>query len=251
MNKKRERENINSLLARKAPELSFEESVFGDFISDKNANIQIHTFPILEYEERYISINESVSYTYFSLYYYGKCSEVVRVRSTALFNSNTYIEKFGNKPFVGFNQESWDMFFELIFLMLEEIEQREIYQYSGWNSTLDQYIFGNIRIEADELCRIQTNQVKKDTLLSEINKEEIVKIINKIAENLSRGKPLAGYTMLMYLIMGHLEPRFVERFIKSFEFALSVVGMTGTGKTSTLKAIFNTCDLSVLSFEDT
>ena len=106
--------NFNSLFLLKAPELRFnEDEAYYGYIIDDNEN-KINTFPILEYEERYLSLNDAESYTYLSICSYGQCTGIVRIKSSALFNSSTFISKFGNKPFATFNDNSWAIFFTTI-----------------------------------------------------------------------------------------------------------------------------------------
>lgn len=75
------------------------------FIIDDNEN-KINVFPILLYEERFLSPNNSESYTYLSICYNGHCTEVISIKSCALFNQRTFISQFGNKPFASFNDSS-------------------------------------------------------------------------------------------------------------------------------------------------
>ena len=242
-------QNLNSLFSIKAPELRFDEDeVYYGFVVDDNEN-KIHTFPILEYEERYLSLNDSESYTYLSICSYGQCTDVVRIKSSNLFNANTFISKFGNKPFASFNDNSWSIFFTTIRVMLPEIEQRVVYQYSGWNKELDKYLFGNLLIDANNILPIQTTLVKTDTLLSDKKDTEVCQNIDNITKHISSNQ-LIGYIFLIYLLSSHCNQRFIQLYRSSFEFVLSITGATNSYKTSTSRAFFNTNDGSVSSFED-
>ncbi|MBQ7900694.1 MAG: hypothetical protein IJ365_01860 [Clostridia bacterium] len=242
-------QNLNSLFSIKAPELRFDEDeVYYGFVVDDNEN-KIHTFPIIEYEERYLSLNDSESYTYLSICSYGQCTDVVRIKSSNLFNANTFISKFGNKPFASFNDNSWTMFFTTIKVMLPEIEQRVVYQYSGWNKELDKYLFGNLLIDANNILPIQTTLVKTDTLLSDKKDAEVCQNIDNITKHISSNQ-LIGYIFLIYLLSSHCNQRFIQLYRSSFEFVLSITGATNSYKTSTSRAFFNTNDGSVSSFED-
>lgn len=241
--------NFNALFARGAPELSFsDDEMYYGYIIDDNEN-KINTFPILEYEERYLSLNDAESYTYLSICSFGQCTEIVRVKSSTLFNSSTFISKFGNKPFADFDKNSWAIFFTVIQVMLTEIEQRVVYEYSGWNKELDQYLFGNLLIDANNRLSIQTTLVKTETLLSDKKDAEVCQHINNLAKHIS-GNQLIGYIFIIYLLLSHNKQRLIQIHHLSPEFVLSIVAGTGSYKTSTTRAFFNTYDGSVSSFED-
>lgn len=242
-------QKLNSLFLLKAPELRFDEDeVHYGFVVDDNEN-KINTFPILKYEEIYLSLNNAESYTYLSICSYGQCTGIVRIKSSALFNSKTFISKFGNKPFASFNDTSWAIFFTVIKVMLTEIEQRVVYEYSGWNKELDKYLLGTLLIDANNILPIQTTLVKTGTLLSNKNGTEVCQNIDNIAKHIS-GNQLIGYIFLIYLLASHSKQRFIQKYHLSLEFVLSIVAETSSYKTATSLAFFNTFDGSVSSFED-
>lgn len=218
------------------------------FIIDDNEN-KIDVFPILWYEERYLSLNNSESYTYLSLCVNGQCTDEICIKSGKLFDIKTFVTQFGNKPFAAFAESSWDIFWGTIKALLLEIEQRIVYQYSGWNKELDRYILGNCLIDANSVSHIQTSLVKTDTLLSEKTEIDICENINNIARNIS-SKEIIGYIFIIYLLIGHINQRFVQSYHTSLEVVLSIVAETNSYKTATAIAIFNTDDASVSSFED-
>ncbi|MBR2885036.1 MAG: hypothetical protein IKB93_09620, partial [Clostridia bacterium] len=241
--------NLNSLFSANAPELRFHANEASNgYVIDDNGNI-INTFPMLEYEERHVSSNKSRSYTYLSLCSYGQRSEVVCINSPNLFKSSTYIELFGNKPFAMFDKKSWSIFFTIIEVMLLEIEQRMIYEYSGWNQELDKYLFGNLMIEANNVRPVTSTLVKSKTVQSQKSCEDLYKDVDRIAKNIA-SKPIIGYIWFMYLMHSHCKPRFVQLFRLCPEFLTSIVGGTGSYKTSIAKGLFNTHDASLSSFED-
>jgi len=241
--------NLNSLLSIKAPELRYDEDeVLYGYIIDDNEN-KINTFPILEYEERHLSLNDAESYIYLSICSYGQRTEVVRIKSNTLFNSSTFVSKFGNKPFASFDNNSWAIFFTVIDVMLTEIEQRVVYKYSGWNKELDEYLFGSLLIDANNTLPIQTALVKPDTLLSDKKNAEVCQNINNIAKHISSNQ-LIGYIFIIYLLSSHSKQRFIQISHSSPEFILSIVAGTGSYKTATSLAFFNSHDSSVSSFED-
>ena len=243
-------ENLNSVFLKNAPELRYEvDKLHNGFVTDDNEN-KINTIPIPEYEDRYLSLNNSESYIYLSICSYGHCTDIVRIKSNALFNKSTFISCFGNKPFATFNNDSWHMFFRIINITMPECEQRVVYEYSGWSKDLDKYLFGNLSITADEVSSIQTTLVKTDTVLSEKAAADVCKNINNIFRNISCNE-LIGYILLIYLLMSHCKQRTVEKCRLCPEFVLSIIGKTNSFKTATSIAIFNTYDGSVSSFEDT
>ena len=241
--------NLNLLFSKHATGLRYvKDEANKSFIFDDNEN-KINTFPILKYEERYLSLNDAESYTYLSICSYGQCTGIVRIKSSAVFNSSTFISKFGNKPFASFNDNSWVIFFTVIKVMLTEIEQRVVYEYSGWNKELDKYLFGNLLIDANNILPIQTTLVKTDTLLSYKNGTEVCQNVDNIAKHIS-GSQLIGYIFLIYLLSSHSKQRFIQKYRLSLEFVLSIVAATSSYKTATSLAFFNTYDGSVSSFED-
>lgn len=241
--------NLNLLFSKHATGLRYvKDAANKSFIFDDNEN-KINTFPILKYEERYLSLNDAESYTYLSICSYGQCTGIVRIKSSAVFNSSTFISKFGNKPFASFNDNSWVIFFTVIKVMLTEIEQRVVYEYSGWNKELDKYLFGNLLIDANNILPIQTTLVKTDTLLSDKNGTEVCQNVDNIAKHIS-GSQLIGYIFLIYLLSSHSKQRFIQKYRLSLEFVLSIVAATSSYKTATSLAFFNTYDGSVSSFED-
>ena len=241
--------NLNLLFSKHATGLRYvKDESNKSFIFDDNEN-KINTFPILKYEERYLSLNDAESYTYLSICSYGQCTGIVRIKSSAVFNSSTFISKFGNKPFASFNDNSWVIFFTVIKVMLTEIEQRVVYEYSGWNKDLDKYLFGNLLIDANNILPIQTTLVKTDSLLSDKNGTEVCQNVDNIAKHIS-GSQLIGYIFLIYLLSSHSKQRFIQKYRLSLEFVLSIVAATSSYKTATSLAFFNTYDGSVSSFED-
>ena len=241
--------NLNLLFSKHATGLRYvKDESNKSFIFDDNEN-KINTFPILKYEERYLSLNDAESYTYLSICSYGQCTGIVRIKSSAVFNSSTFISKFGNKPFASFNDNSWVIFFTVIKVMLTEIEQRVVYEYSGWNKDLDKYLFGNLLIDANNILPIQTTLVKTDSLLSDKNGTEVCQNVDNIAKHIS-GSQLIGYIFLIYLLSSHSKQRFIQKYRLSLEFVLSIVAATSSYKTETSLAFFNTYDGSVSSFED-
>ncbi len=241
--------NLNLLFSKHAARLRYvEDEENKSFIIDDNEN-KINVFPIPLYEERFLSPNNSESYTYLSICRNGHYTEVIRIKSCALFNPSMFISQFGNKPFASFNDSSWTIFFKTIKVILQEIEQKKVYQYSGWDKELDKYIFGNLLIDANSISHIQTALVKTDTLLSEKTNIDICKNVNNIAHHISN-KKIIGHIFIIYLLMGHINQRFVQVYHISPEFVLSILAKTNSYKTATAIAIFNTYNGPVSSFED-
>lgn len=125
------------------------------FITDDNEN-QLYTFPILCDEEILLEADDSKSYISISIFSYGKFKGTVCIKSTDVFDKKTYIQPFGNKPFLEFNATSWIIFFELIKFMLSNTEQKIVYCYSGWSNDLCYYLFGTLLIDANNAVHIQT-----------------------------------------------------------------------------------------------
>lgn len=243
-------EKLNPLFSKEETGLRYyEDETHNGVISDENGNC-LNTFPVLVYEERHLLLNDSESYMYLAIRSYGKTTDVVRIKSNALFNKNTYVSMFGNKPFAEFDERSWSIFFKLIKTMLPEIEQKVVYEYFGWNNDLDRYLFGNLLIDADNVLPIQTTFVKTKTLLSEKSNKDICECISDIVKNISNNE-IIGNICIMYLLLSHIKQRFVVKFRVCPEFVLSIVGATGSYKTTTATALFNTYNGSVSSFEDT
>ena len=76
--------NFNALFSKRAPHLRFEEdeTLHGYVIDDKKR--KINTIPILEYEERYLSVDSSMSYVYLHICSYGHQEETVCIKSSEL-----------------------------------------------------------------------------------------------------------------------------------------------------------------------
>ena len=241
--------SLNSLFSLSAPELRFDEDdTYYGYVGDDNEN-KIHTFPVSEYEERYLSLYDAESYIYLSICSYGQYSEIVRMKSNDLFNPKAFISIFGNKPFALFSDAAWDMFFSVAKVMLSEIDQRVIYEYAGWNKDLDKYVFGNLLIDANNRFPIQSTLVRTDTALSDKKDTDVCQNIDNIVEHLSKN-PLIGYIFIIYLLASHIKQRFIEKYRSCPEFVLSITAGTGSYKTATATAIFNSHSGSVSSFED-
>lgn len=242
--------NLNSLFMQRAPNLRFEEdeTLYGVVIDDKKR--MINTIPILEYEERYLSADSSMSYIYLYIRSYGHQEETVCIKSSELFNSKTFIKSYGNKPFADFDNDEWNIFFEVMRVTLLEIDQRVVYTYSGWTKDFDSYLFGNLMVDTYDVMEIETSLVKSRTPLSRKSAAEVCKIVNEIAKSIS-SNPLVGYSMITYLMLSHTKPRFVIAYRKGPEFIVCIVGETGSFKTNASIGMFNTHDGTVASFEDT
>ena len=242
--------NLNLLFSKQKAGLRYvEDEANNGFIIDDYEN-KINTFPLLLYEERLLSPNNSESYTYLSICSYGQCTDLIRIQSCDLFKQTTFISRFGNKPFASFNGRSWSIFFDVIKVMLSEMEQKAVYLYSGWNNELDKYIFGNLLIDANNVSPIQTSLVKTDTILSKKTDVDICRNVNNIFQNISSSK-LVGNTAVIYLLLGHSKQRFFEIYRICPEFLLSFLGKTNSYKTATATAMYNSYNGSVSSFEDT
>lgn len=242
-------QNLNSLFSIRAPELRFDEDeVLHGFVVDDNER-RINTFPILHYEERYLSVNDSESYTYISICSFGECMNTVKIRSSELFTERAFVSKYGNKPFASFDNNSWEIFFTVIQVMLPEIEQHVLYSYSGWSKELDSYLFGNLLVDINNIKPVKSTLIKTETLLSEKSGVNVCKNIDNIVAHIS-DKPIVGYICILYLMLSHCKQRFVILYRIAPEFVLNLVGGTGSYKTSTVSASFNTNDGSVSSFED-
>lgn len=240
---------LNSCFEKYAPELMAEDDRgYVQIIDDKDNKID--AIPIIEYEERYISPDTSESYVYLSLYYKGKCTEKIRIKSVKLLDINTFISAFGNKPFVKFKSGSWKLFGSVINALLLDVTLKSVYQYSGWNKEMDRYLFGKLLIDADNVQPIQTTVVKTNTCLSNKTRQEVCEIVNNIAKSLSKDI-VVGYICLMFLMLSHVKQRLVEKYSLGPELVLSIVGITNSYKTSVAMALFNTLEGSVPSFEDT
>ncbi len=243
-------DNLNTLFKFNAPELRIDKDEnYEYFIYDDKKN-KIHTLPVLEYEERFLSQEDSECFLYLYIVSHGKYSELIKIESTELFKSETYIKKFGNTPFAAFSKASWNIFFETIDVMLTQIEQRIVYKYLGWNKSLDKYIYGNLLIDPDFVFPINSSLTNGETVCSEIASGVLCKNINDIISGMFNNK-INGYILIIYLLHAHYKQRLVLLYRICPEFVIEIVGETGSRKTSTSKAVFNTADDSVSSFEDT
>lgn len=242
-------EALNAMFAKYAPCLkAVDDNGFIQIID--NEDNKIDAFPILKYEDRYVSTNTSECYINLSLCYKGQCTEIVCIKSGKLLKLESYISLFGNKPFANFDGDSWNLFFEVIKAMLLEMRHRSVYQYSGWSQEMDRYLFGKLLIDAENAQQIQTTVVKAETCLSQKTSIEICEAVDDIVKNLS-SNIVVGYICLMFLLLSHIKQRLVEMHSLAPELVLSIVGITNSYKTSTSMALFNTLESSVTSFEDT
>ena len=242
-------EALNAMFAKYAPCLeTVDDNGYIQIIDNEDNKMDV--FPVLKYENRFVSANTSKCYIGLSLCYKGQYTESVDIKSGKLFKQETYISLFGEKPFANFNNDSWNMFFNVIKTMLLEVQRINVYQYSGWNQEMNKYIFGKLMIDANDVQQIQTTVVKTETRISQRTSSEICKTIDNIAKNLSIDI-VVGYICLMFLLLSHIKQRLIELFSLGPELVLSINGITNSYKTSTSIAIFNTIEGSVASFEDT
>ena len=242
--------DLNELFVKEAPDLKIsEDDSHHYFVIDENET-EISTFPILQHEERYIWPDNADCDIHLSVYYDGQCSDVLRMKASDLFNLNAYITKFGNKPFAAFTKNSWVLFFTVIKAMLAQIKQQTVYMYSGWTGDLNKFLHGNCLIDECSVLTVQSSLVKNDVLLSNKPNQEIVRAVDDIVRRLY-GNKLIGYILLMYLFLSCTKQRTVLTCHTCPEFSLDLDGKTGSCKTSTALAVYNTVDGSVSSFEDT
>lgn len=219
------------------------------YIRDEHGT-RINTIPILEYEERLLSPNDSQCFISLSLCFYGQRSEIVRIPSSSLFKSNVYLNKFGGIPFAGFEKDEWGMFYDIIQMMLPEIEQREIYTYSGWTKSMDQCLYGSLLVSQGCTTAVNSSLFKNSILLSNESPSKVCDQVNYIFSQLIK-KPVLGYSLLMYLMLGCTKPRTIITKREGPEFVTEIVGLTGSRKTSVACAIYNTINGPISSFEDT
>ena len=242
-------EVLNSWLAKYTPWLkAVDDNGYIQIIDNEDNKMDV--FPVLKYENRFVSANTSKCYISLSLCYKGQYTESVDIKSGKLFKQETYISLFGEKPFANFDNDLWNMFFDVIKTMLIEMYHINVYQYSGWNQEMNKYIFGKLMIDANDVQQIQTTVVKTETRISQRTSSEICETVDNIAKNLSIDI-VVGYICLMFLLLSHIKQRLVQRYSCGPEFVLSIVGVTNSYKTTTAIGLFNTLEGAVTSFEDT
>lgn len=242
-------DNLNSLFVAKSSKLQIvDDEVYHGIILD--GDNRIHTFPIVDHEERFLSAGSSESYTYISICSYGKPSEIVRLKSCSIFSSKTYRTCFGNQPFAAFDTYSWEIFFEALNTMLSEVEQKEIYMYTGWSQNLDECILGSIKVDMNNMLNISSGLVKKDVVLLNSSPQEICAVINDIMEHISTNF-FVGYLMLDYYMLSFVKQRTILSTNVCPQFDVNLGGITGKYKTSTALAVFNPMGIPICSFEDT
>ena len=244
-------ENVNSLFISQSLDLEFveEQEKKQSYIKDEFGN-RIYTFPILESEECFLKVDDSECVVRLSIITYGRSSKTIMMKSTEVFNSQSFIKKFGYKPFADFDKNSWIVFFDMLRAMLLETEQKMVYTYSGWNKTLEECLYGSLLITDCDVKKIDSALFKNETKLSRLSEREICLRINKIFKNLTRYQ-IVGYIMLLYLMLSCVIQRVIQKYQKRAEFLLAIIAGTGSGKTSVSDATFNTIDGPRASFEDT
>lgn len=228
-----------------------QNNIQSEAVADANCNsseyaVDINTIPIVEEEKCILYPLKSKAYVYIHLEYDDKRTDTVEMSAERIESKSEYLKKFGAKPFSEFEEEHWDIFFEIIKKGLTAVEQIKVYTYSGWNN--NSYIIGNFKITADKVEKIEKIP-KTEVALSDLSYEEIIYSVNDIFAGLSDNK-FIGYTMLLYNLLSHIKQRFFESKNIAPQFLLSIVGKTGSYKSSVAKAVFNSIGAPVCSFED-
>lgn len=212
-------------------------------ISD--SDIQIHTVCVCFSEKRNIGIEKSESFMTIKLYCHDRIYETITIDSDKLYQKSGYVKRFGAQPFVNFGDNEWELFFGIIRISLCDLEQENIYTYSGW--TNGELIYGNYRI-GDKRFTCINSTVSKYKLISVTDKSKACEFVKNIGEEIA-DDDFIGYSVICYYLLSLLKPRFCECNTAP-SFALALIGITGSRKTTVASNLANPMAMNSCCFED-
>ena len=221
----------------------------GRFFVTDGLETFLYTFCVPLEEERIIHKSYAETYIKIRLYDRGDFSEIIRVESTKLFSTNTFVSNFGLKVFADFKDSDWKSFFNVLKYFLKDVKPKTTYAVCGWGEDNEYLLYGTLKVMPEDIERVNSTLTVQTTPLSCKLSSEVCSFTSEIISKLCSNK-FVSYTMLSYYLLSILKERFYKfaRFCPSF--ALVVIGKTGTGKTSSVMPVMNPISLATCCFED-
>lgn len=219
--------------------------VQGDKVVISDGTIKLSTFIIPLYEERIIGNNTAKSNIVIQLYCEGEYGQQAKVCSEKLFINNTLISLYGLKPFAGYKKCEWEMIFNVLDEICKQIQQKEKYSMCGWVDDNKCFLYGTKMITKENISSVESTLVQQITPLSVFDCRFMAELLPKISKD-----PFYGYTLVLHYLLSLLKERFYisVRFCPSY--VLFIVGITGTGKSSSSMPLLNPVFLQSCCFED-
>ncbi len=241
--------NFNSMFEEQGLEIRFveDESYDGVIVGEDH---KLNAFPIVNKEEKMKYKNDNECYVIVSLCSRGEVTEAIKIKSTQLDKPESYISKFGAKPFADFNGNDWENFFLIAKTMLAHAEQETTYSYMGYSNNLESCIFGSLEIDANNVMQVRSSMLKQEVIVSNAPMQVVCKKVNDIFLNITK-EPFVGYTLMLHGLLGLIKPRMIRAYNLAPGHLLAMIGTTGSFKTSTATAVFNPLGITNASFEDT
>ncbi len=240
--------NFNSMFEEQGLEIRFvEDESYDGVIVDEDH--KLNAFPIVNKEEKIKYKSDNECFVDVSLYSCGSVTESVKIKSTQLNKPESYISKFGAKPFADFNGNDWENFFLIAKTMLAHVEQETTYSYMGYSNDLESCIFGSLEIDANNVMQVQSSMLKQEVVVSDAPMHKICQEVNDIFLNITK-ESFVGYTLMLHGLLGLVKPRMVRGYNLAPGHLLAMIGTTGSFKTSTATAVFNPLGITNASFED-
>lgn len=241
--------NFNSMFEEKGLEIRFvEDESYDGVIVDEDH--KLNAFPIVNKEEKIKYKNDNECFLDVSLYSRGKVTEAIKIKSTQLDKADSYISKFGAKPFADFNGNDWENFFLIAKTILAYAEQETTYSYMGYSNDLESCIFGSLEIDANNVMQVRSSMLKQEVIVSDAPMQAVCKKVNDIFLNITK-EPFVGYTLMLHGLLGLIKPRMIRTYNLAPGHLIAIIGTTGSFKTSTATAVFNPLGITNASFEDT
>lgn len=211
----------------------------------------ILTFLIPIQELRIINKNRPTQSSVIAvLYYNGEWLNHEKISSAQIMDNKVLQRRWGIKPFHYFCTNEWQLFEEVFKTLSSKMPVKNVYNYCDWTPSLNEYIYGNLCISANGITEVCSNIVKSKLSLAECSSKEVCEFISMIAPLLTRDT-FTGITIIIFYLLSLLKSRFYTKISILPSFALSIIGATGTFKTTVSKAACNPIGIPCSSFEDT
>lgn len=202
---------------------------------EEEKRFEISTFLIPVEERIYVTKNDQYSEQTLHLYYNGNLSAAFKRDSVSVHSSRYYIRRFGGKVFCEFTYEIWKLFFDLYYIALKEVPVKKVYIGNGWIENNTKFIHGDFIVSKN---KIMHRTFEKDCKVEIIARQGEHKFVLKILENLSNNK-FAIISIVLFYLLSLLKSRFYEYCRFSPMFSLTIIGETGSRKTSSARPLAN------------
>ena len=180
----------------------------------------------------------------------AKLLETLTLPVSKVTHDGEWRKKWGNKDVPQFHPNQLDaiksVFNELTSYMISQVT----YTYIGWTNDGKGFVFGERLVTATQCKEVVNISARANLEYGNCTSEKSCEFINKHVFELYKDR-YYGITIVLYFILGLIKSRLMQDSQTVPSFMLSVIGETGSGKTSSIIPLVNPISEATSSFEAT